>query len=109
MTAPFGETVIQHSRVKGDPDNLGNDTWTDTDTTRPGAVVYPRVSTELVQGQDTNIIGLTLVFVPAVTVAVTDEFTARGERWAVDGLPGQYQSSFTGHTVTQVHLTRVEG
>lgn len=108
MTA-FGETVIQHTRTKGSPDVLGNDTWTDTDSTHTGVTVYPRSGSELVQGQDTTIIGLTAVFKPAITVLSTDEFTARSERWAVDGLPGQYQSSLTGHTVTQVNLTRVEG
>lgn len=109
MTGAHGESVVQHTRTRGTPDSLGNDTWTDTDTTRPNAVLYPRVSTELVQGQDTNIIGLTAVFIPAITVTATDEFTARGERWAIDGLPGQYVSPFSGHTVTQVFLTRVEG
>lgn len=109
MSVPFGETVVQHSRTRGSADVLGNDTWADTDTTHPRAVLYPRTSTELVQGQDTNIIGLTAVFIPAITVTATDEFTARGERWVVDGLPGQYVSPFTAHTVTQVHLTRVEG
>lgn len=109
MSIPFGETVVQHTRTRGTPNSLGNDTWTDVDTTRTKTVLYPRMATELVQGQDTNIIGLTAVFVPAITVTATDEFTARGERWVVDGLPGQYVSPFTAHTVTQVHLTRVEG
>jgi len=109
VSVPFGESVVQHARTRGTPDSDGNDTWTDTNTTHPKAVLYPRVSTELVQGQDTNIIGLTAVFIPAITVTATDEFTARGERWAIDGLPGQYVSPFTAHTVTQVYLTRVEG
>jgi hypothetical protein len=109
MTVPFGESVVQHVRTRGTPDALGNDTWTDTDTTHPRAVLYPRVSVELAQGQDTNIIGLTAVFIPAITVSATDEFTARGERWAVAGLPGQFDSPFTGKTVTQIHLSRVEG
>jgi hypothetical protein len=109
MTVPFGETVVQHARSRGASDSDGNETWIDTDTTRTHAVLYPRTSTELVQGQDTNIIGLTAVFIPAITVTATDEFTARGERWAIDGLPGQFDSPFTGRTVTQIHLTRVEG
>lgn len=110
MSGPFGETVVIHSRVLGDePDSEGNDTWTDSDTTHEGVTVYPRESVELVQGQDTTITGLTAVFIPAVTVLATDEVTVRGERWTVDGTPGQYGSSLTGHTVTQVYLTRVTG
>lgn len=110
MSVPFGETVTHHTLVKAtNPDALGNDVFTDADVTRTHATLYPRVSVELVQGQDTNIIGLTAVFLPAIPVLATDEFTARGVRWRVDGLPGQYESPFTAHTVTQVHLTRAEG
>jgi hypothetical protein len=109
MSGPFGETVIIHSRTLGTPDGDGNDTWVDSDSTVNGVTVYPRASVELVQGQDTNIIGLTAVFIPAVSVLATDELTVRGERWSVDGLPGQYASSLTGQTVTQVYLTKVTG
>ncbi len=109
MTFPLGEAVTQHKRTVGTRDADGNETWTDTDKRYANVAVYPRVSVELVQGQDTNIIGLTAVFMPPITVAATDEFTVRGDRWAVDGLPGQYVSPFSGRDLTQVHLTRVEG
>lgn len=109
MSGPFGETVVQHTRTRGTPDSDGNDTWTDVNKTHPKAVLYPRVSSELVQGQDTNIIGLVAVFNPGITVAATDEFTARGERWKVDGEPGQYISPHTGRTLTKLNLTRVTG
>lgn len=110
MTGPFGERVIQHTRVKAtQPDSLGNDVWTDTDVTWDHVTISPLTSTELVQGQDTNFIGLKLTFKPAITVLPTDEFTARGKRSTVDGMPGQYSSSLTGTTITEVHLTRVEG
>ena len=69
----------------------------------------PGESLELVQGQDTNVIGLTAVFKPMVAIAATDEFTARGDRWRVDGEPAQYHSSLTGTTLTKVNLTRVTG
>lgn len=109
MSGPFGETVIRHARSKGSPDSDGNDTWSDTNTTITKVTLYPRESLELVQGQDINVIGLTAVFIPAITVAATDEFTARGSRWSVDGDPAQYHSSLSGQTVTKVNLKRVTG
>lgn len=108
MTFPLGETVVLHSRTLGTPDSDGNDTYSDTDTTLKAAV-YPRFSAELVQGEDLNVIGLVAVFKPAITVTPTDELTVRGERWAIDAMPGQYASPLTGSTLTQVHLKRVTG
>lgn len=109
MGFPFGETVIRHARTLGTADAQGNDTWTDTDTTVKGVAVYPRESVELVQGQDTNIIGLVAVFKPAITVAPADQFTVRGERWDVDAMPGQYHSPLTATELTKVNLTRATG
>lgn len=105
----YGETVVLHSRTRGANDSDGNETWTDADTPHPDTAVYPRESVELVQGQDTNIIGLVAVFKPAITVAQTDELTVRGERYAIDGKPGQHESPLTGTTLTKLNLTRVEG
>lgn len=108
MTFPFAEKVTQHSRVRGTPDSDNNETWTDVDIPRRGAL-YPTPVTELVQGQDLTVIRLTAAFKPGIPVLATDEFTARGKRWQVDGLPGQYDSPFTGNTVTSIHLVRAEG
>lgn len=105
----YGETVTVHSRTRGAPDSDHNETWTDADTSHAGTAVYPRESVELVQGQDTNIVGLVAVFKPAITVAQTDELTVRGERYAIDGEPGQFVSPLTGTTLTKLNLTRVEG
>lgn len=109
MSGPLGESVVIHSRSVGSPDADGNDTWSDVDTTIDGVTLYPRLSVELVQGQDTNVIGLTAVFIPAIVLVATDEISARGSRWAIDGEPAQYHSSLTGKTLTQVQLTRVTG
>jgi hypothetical protein len=109
VSGPFGETVVHHTRAVTSQDSLGNDVYTDTDTTLTHVTLYPRESVELVQGQDTNVIGLTAVFKPAVTVVSADEFTARGVRWRVDGEPAQYHSSLTGATLTKLNLTRVTG
>lgn len=109
MGFPFGETVVQHTRALGTPDAQGNDTWTDTPATHTGVAVYPRESVELVQGQDTNIVGLVAVFKPAITVAAVDQFTVRGERWDVDAMPGQYHSPLTATELTKVNLTRATG
>lgn len=104
-----GETVTLHTKTKGAPDALGNDTWTEVDKTYAGTAVYPRESIELVQGQDTNVIGLVAVFKPAITVSPSDQITARGERYEIDGEPGQFVSPLTGTTLTKLNLTRVEG
>lgn len=105
----YGEVVVQHSRTVTGRDGDGNDVWSDADITHPKATLYPRVAVELVQGQDTNIIGLVAVFNPAITVTATDEFTARGERWKVDGYPGQYVSPHSGRAITKLNLTRITG
>lgn len=104
-----GESVVQHTRTRGTPDSDGNDTWTEVDKPRAGTAVYPRESVELIQGQDTNIIGLVAVFKPAITVSPIDQFTVRGERYEIDGEPGQFVSPLTGTTLTKLNLTRVEG
>lgn len=109
MSGPFGETIVIHTRGVTGTDADNNDVYGDTDTTHEGVTLYPRESVELVQGGDTNIIGLVAVFIPAVTLTATDELTARGTRWKVDGEPGQYVSSLTGSAVTKVNLTRVTG
>lgn len=104
-----GESVVQHTRTRGAADSLGNDTWTEVDKTHAGTAVYPRESVELIQGQDTNIAGLVAVFKPAIVVLSTDQITVRGERYEVDGEPGQFVSPLTGTTLTKLNLTRVEG
>lgn len=109
MSGAFGETVVRHAQTVTGQDSYGNDVYTATDTTIEKATLYPRDSVELVQGQDTNIVGLTAVFIPPVSVAATDTFTARGVLWKVDGEVGQYHSSLTGRELTKVYLTRVTG
>ena len=104
-----GESVVVHARTRGTPDSDGNDTWTEVDKTHTGTAVYPRESVELIQGQDTNIIGLVAVFKPAITVSPIDQVTVRGERYEIDGEPGQFVSPLTGTTLTKLNLTRVEG
>jgi hypothetical protein len=109
MSGPLGETVVLHSRGKTGEDADGNDVYGDTNTTINGVTLDPWPSVEFVQGQDLNVIGLRAVFIPGVELSATDEITARGARWAIDGEPAQYHSSLTGKTLTQVHLTRATG
>lgn len=109
MSGVFGETVIVHTRGVTGQDADGNDVYGDTDVTHPNVTVYPRESAELVQGQDTNIIGLVCVFKPAITVSTTDQVTARGNRYEIDGELGTYHSSLTGTSVTKINLTRATG
>lgn len=109
MSGLFGETVVLHARTAGTPDADGNDTWTTADTTVNNVTLYPTDSTELVQGQDLNVIRLTAVFIPAVTIAPTDTVTARGHVWEVDAATGDYHSPLTGHTITKAFLKRATG
>lgn len=104
-----GETVTVHRRTMTGQNADGNDTFNEASTTYPGVAVYPRESTELVQGQTTNVIGLVAVFKPAIAVSPTDQVTARGKRYEIDADPGQFDSALTGTNLTQLNLRRVEG
>jgi hypothetical protein len=106
----YGQTVTLHTRGVTGQNADGNDVYGDVDSTHPGTAVYPRESVELVQGQDTNIIGMVAVFKPAVVVDPDDEVTlADGFRYQIDGDPGQFDSPLTGTTLTKLNLTRVTG
>lgn len=105
---PFAEPVTIHRRTKTTPDSDGNDAWTETDVAAKAAL-YPFESTELTDAQDTSIQRINALFVPPVGVAVTDEVTARGNRWQVDGEPGDYASPLTNTKAEKVTLRRVTG
>ena|SRR5690349_21320083 len=110
MTFPLGESVTHHVRGVTGQDADGNDIYADSSSTAVDHVaLYPRDSTEVVQGQDQNVVGLVAVFLPPRTIAATDQITARGHRWDVDAEVGQYHSPLTGTEVSKVNLRRVTG
>lgn len=95
-------------------DDYGNDIFDETPATSDGWVVYPRNASELVQGQDTSIVGVTAVYVGAIVGAgaidaVTIETGPYAASYEVDGLPGFYVHPVTGRQVTELHLTRITG
>lgn len=116
MAFLFGQTVTLHSRTlvvdaagKPIPDAYGNDVYTETDTDVTGVPVWPRNASEKVQGEDTLITGLWAVLPSSVNVFAVDEVTVYGQRYKVDGEPGNFTlSPLTGFNLGhQVALTRV--
>lgn len=117
----MSESLTLHTktrRVDGDGkpvyDDLGNDIFDETKSTIEGWSVYPRNASELVQGQDTSIVGITAVLVGAIVGAtvidsVTVETGPYDGDYDVDGLPGFYVHPETGEQVTELHLTQING
>lgn len=105
---PFAEAVTIHRLVRDDEDDDGNDTWTESDIDAHAAL-YPLESSELTDARDTSTQRINAVFVPAITLLVTDEITARSGRWEVDAEAGQYHSPLTHGQVTKAVLKKVTG
>jgi len=103
-------SVTLLSRVRSGTDTYGNDVWTTTETVVDGCIVWPRTSSELVQGQDMVIVGLTLLAPAGTTIQPTDQVKVAGVTYEVDGQPGDWTSPFTSWDAgVQVALTRVTG
>lgn len=113
MSFPFGEALTLHGRMVVGQDGDGNDVYGDDPVPSEGWSVAPRNSSELIQGQDTVIVGVNAVRTGSVDVVAVDEVTivtgSYAGEYTVDGLPGFYVSALTGTTVTELHLTRVTG
>lgn len=94
----FGRTVTLQSRAVTSTSADGNDVYGSTPTTVTGCVIWPRTSTENVQGGDLLITGLNLFLPPGTDVTAVDRVTLDDATvWDVDGLPGDYsQSPLTG-------------
>lgn len=107
----IGEPVTLVTRTRNGVDSDGNDVYTDTPTdVLGGCVIWPRGSSELVQGVDTTITGLWLLFPPGTQVSATDRVIARGDTWEVDGDAQQHRSPFTGRIPgVLVAVTKVRG
>jgi hypothetical protein len=107
---PVGETVTLLRRVLAGQDSDGNDEWSTVETDVAGCAVWPRGSSELVQGRDTVIVGLAILLPAGTAVAASDRLRVRGDLYEVDGQPGSWQSPFSGLSAgVQVALTRVTG
>lgn len=115
MIHAFGESITLHSRHVTGQDQYGNDIYTSVDIPLTNVPIWPRNSSELVQGQDVSIVGLQ-AFLPAGTSAWTiDSITIvsgayAGRDYEIDGEPGYYRSPFTGRDPgVLVNLTRITG
>lgn len=110
-TAPFGRTITLHSRAVTGQDADGNDVYGDTDTTLTNVPVWPRTSSEIVQGQDTTIVGMACIVPSSVNPHAVDAVSIGADRYQIDGEPGDYtQSPLTGSALGWLlNLTRVEG
>lgn len=108
---PFGQVVTLTTRVLADePDADGNDVYIPTDTDIPNVPVWPRGASELVQGQDATITGLSCLLPPGADVSAIDAVKVDDTPYEVDGEPRPYRDPFTGLDIGhQVDLTRVEG
>lgn len=110
IAAPFGETVVLKTRSITGQDADGNDVYGTTTTTLEGVPVWPRNSSELVQGQDTLIVGLSALLPPGTNPAAIDAVTVYGQDYEIDGEPGRYRSPFTNTDPgVLVNLTRIAG
>lgn len=110
MTFPFGESVTLHTRGVTGQDSDGNDVYGDTPTTLVNVPVWPRNASELVQGEDMLITGLSALLPPGTDVTGIDRVTVYGDPYEVDGEPGHYKSPFTAtNPGVLVNLTRITG
>jgi len=110
MTFAFGEAVTLHGRTVTGQDSDGNDVYSDAPTTLTGVPVWPRSSTELVQGQDTLIVGLSALLPAGTDVSSVDRVTVYGKDYDIDGEPGTFRSPFTNlDPGVLVNLTRATG
>lgn len=111
MSFAFGRTVTLHSRGITGQDADGNDVYGDTDICVDSVAVWPRTSSEQIQGQDLVITGLVCVLPCSTDPSAVDAVTISGRRYDVDGEPGDYtRSPLTGSTLGWLlNLRRVTG
>jgi hypothetical protein len=109
VTFPFGQTVTLVKRVKGGPDDFGNDTWTTTMTDVRGAFA-PGSSVEQIQGQDIVVTQPTVYLPPGTDATAIDAVQVDGLQYEIDGDPRNWVNPFTGWRAgVEVPLRRATG
>jgi hypothetical protein len=119
---PGGKTVLINTRRITGQDVLGNDQYEVVESRPVQAILVPlqmklapRATrgasfAEELQGEFIVAAGLTAFFPPGTVITITDEVIVDGEAWRVSGVPGNYQSPFTGVAgCLQCELVRVTG
>jgi hypothetical protein len=77
-------------------DGLGNTTEEVTESEWGPCAVAPRYATESSDSRVAPLIVGKVIYGPAVDLDADDTLVIDGETWQVDGLPGEWQSPFTG-------------
>lgn len=108
MRFPFGVTVTVIRQ--GTVDRYG-DRQPGAEVEVAGCAVFPRTSTESLDGRDTVVIGLTLLPPASADIKATDKVRLPdGATYQVVGEPGPWSSPLTGWAPgLQVALERVTG
>lgn len=84
------ETVLVFRAARADSLDDTDDSSTEPDHEVPNCIIWPRTSTE--EGKGEVVIEGLNVFTPAgADVLASDTVEARGERYDVDGVPGDYR------------------
>lgn len=105
-----GTEIIVVHRPSTERDRFGQAAGFLPDRPVRGCVIVPRTSSEdASQRTDQTIIGVTVYAPGGTDIVATDQITARGVRWQVDGMPGDYRSAGGQRKAVAVNLRRVEG
>lgn len=107
---PYSQTITLLRRVLAEPDEYGNDTYTDVPVQVPYCVVQPASSSEATQFTEQVSTDIT-VFMPYGTeVSALDGLIINGVKYEIAGIPQQWLSPFSGHTSPlQVRASLVTG
>lgn len=107
----FGDTVTHH-RATTTRDEYGHSVRTFEDTVIHNVTVAPGSSTEPRDGDNLyRVVTKPTIYLPAgIAVSAQDEFTVRGLRFGVEGVPFTYVHPVSGWSPgTPVTLRRDEG
>lgn len=110
VSFPDAEDVTLVSRAVSGQDSYGNDVYGEMQTVIPGCPVWPRSSSENVQGGDLTVVGVATLLPSGTDVAAVDAVLIGGLRYEVDGEPAHYRSPFTNlDPGVLLNLRRVTG
>ncbi|ARC55981.1 hypothetical protein AS850_02695 [Frondihabitans sp. 762G35] len=94
-----GETVLQHTFEPGEPDRYGKPTRAESTRSVDGVGVAPELGSDTLSLSRDSLTREQTLYLPAGTaVDTSDEFTVRGTRYKVAGLPAEWVSYYTGFT-----------
>jgi hypothetical protein len=95
MNFAYGKTLTLVSTITT-TDPLGDSTTIETETSWGPCAVAPRYATESTDPRVPPVIVGKVIYGPAVAIDSDDRIRIDGELYEVDGLPGVWESPFTG-------------